>query len=175
MNVDYFNLDAFLQPEEKALRDTVRRFVDERCAPYIGEWWENESFPKEIAHELGQQRAGRTDQGSGHDQREVAQDEPTGRDRQAGERIQHRDHDRHVRSTNRQHEGNAQDQAEDQQGNEDDRRRGNRDQVDRQRDDGQRQHAVDACSFANATRLPAKDTEPITMLKTLGKAIANAG
>ncbi len=54
MYVDYFNLDAFLQPEEKALRDTVRRFVDERCAPHVAEWWEQESFPKEIARELGQ-------------------------------------------------------------------------------------------------------------------------
>ena len=32
-----------------------------------------------------------------------------------------------------------------------------------------------ACSFAKATRLPANDTEPITMLKTLGNATANGG
>jgi glutaryl-CoA dehydrogenase len=54
MNVDYFNLDAFLRPEEKALRDSIRRFVDERCAPHVAEWFENETFPKEIAREFGQ-------------------------------------------------------------------------------------------------------------------------
>src|SRR6516165_151370 len=54
MNVDYFNLEAFLQPEEIALRDTVRRFVDERCLPHIADWWENETFPAEIGRELGQ-------------------------------------------------------------------------------------------------------------------------
>ena len=40
MNSDYLNLDSFLQPEEKALRDNVRRFVDERCAPNVREWFE---------------------------------------------------------------------------------------------------------------------------------------
>jgi glutaryl-CoA dehydrogenase len=54
MKVDYFNLEAFLQPEEIALRDTVRRFVDERCLPHIADWWENETFPAEIGRELGQ-------------------------------------------------------------------------------------------------------------------------
>ena len=34
---------------------------------------------------------------------------------------------------------------------------------------------IKACSLAKATRLPAKDTEPITMLKTLGNAKANGG
>src|SRR2546430_17212242 len=34
---------------------------------------------------------------------------------------------------------------------------------------------IKACSLDKATRLPAKDTEPITMLKTLGKARANGG
>src|SRR5713226_52495 len=54
MNVDYYNLDAFLKPEEKALRDTVRRFVEERCRPHVAEWFEFETFPKEIAREFGQ-------------------------------------------------------------------------------------------------------------------------
>jgi glutaryl-CoA dehydrogenase len=54
MNVDYFNLEAYLRPDEIALRDTVRRFVDERCAPRIAEWWENETFPPEIGRELGE-------------------------------------------------------------------------------------------------------------------------
>jgi glutaryl-CoA dehydrogenase len=54
MNVDYFNLDTYLRPDEIALRDAVRRFVDERCAPHVAEWWENETFPRDIGRELGE-------------------------------------------------------------------------------------------------------------------------
>jgi glutaryl-CoA dehydrogenase len=54
MNLDYFNLDAFLRPEEKALRDTIRQFVDERCVPHIMEWFENETLPRELSREFGQ-------------------------------------------------------------------------------------------------------------------------
>ena len=34
---------------------------------------------------------------------------------------------------------------------------------------------ISSCSFAKATMLPANEIEPMTMLKTLGKASANAG
>src|SRR5579859_3776108 len=54
MNLDFYNLDAFLQPEEIALRESIRHFVDERCQPNLAEWYENESLPKELALEFGQ-------------------------------------------------------------------------------------------------------------------------
>ncbi|MBC7844650.1 MAG: hypothetical protein H7099_20250, partial [Gemmatimonadaceae bacterium] len=33
---DLFNIDAALTEEERAIRDSVRRFVDERILPIIG-------------------------------------------------------------------------------------------------------------------------------------------
>jgi glutaryl-CoA dehydrogenase len=54
MNVDYFDLDAFLTTEERVLRDTVRQFVDQRCTPHVAEWFEQGRFPVELAREFGQ-------------------------------------------------------------------------------------------------------------------------
>ena len=54
MSTDYFDLDAYLSTEEKFLRDTVRQFVDQRCAPRVGEWFEQGHFPIELAREFGQ-------------------------------------------------------------------------------------------------------------------------
>ena len=96
-----------------------------------------------VTHQLGEQRAGGTDEGAGHDQREIPENEATGRNREAGKRVQHGNDDRHVRSADGQHEGDAKDQPEDQQRDEDDGRRHDRDQVEAQREDGQREHAVD--------------------------------
>jgi glutaryl-CoA dehydrogenase len=50
---DYFQLDEFLRPEEKALRDTVQSFVATRCAPHVAEWYEEGTFPQELAREFG--------------------------------------------------------------------------------------------------------------------------
>jgi glutaryl-CoA dehydrogenase len=49
---DYFELDASLTEEEKQVRATVRRFVDERFLPGIGEHFEHGTFPLEVVPEL---------------------------------------------------------------------------------------------------------------------------
>ena len=36
MTTDFFNIDSVLSEEERAVRDSVRRFVDERVLPVIG-------------------------------------------------------------------------------------------------------------------------------------------
>jgi glutaryl-CoA dehydrogenase len=45
---DLFNIDAGLTEEERAVRDTVRRFVDERVLPIIGKAYVEGRFPKEL-------------------------------------------------------------------------------------------------------------------------------
>jgi glutaryl-CoA dehydrogenase len=50
---DYLDLDSLLSTEERALRERVRAFVDERIRPNIAGWYEAAHFPREIAVELG--------------------------------------------------------------------------------------------------------------------------
>src|SRR6201986_4531154 len=50
--LDYLAIDALLDDEEKAIRDTVRRFVRERVLPEIGEWFEKGILPRELAKGL---------------------------------------------------------------------------------------------------------------------------
>ena len=45
---DLYNIDAALTEEERAVRDTVRRFVDDRVIPIIGQCYVDGRFPKEI-------------------------------------------------------------------------------------------------------------------------------
>jgi glutaryl-CoA dehydrogenase len=49
---DFLAIDALLDDEERAIRDTVRRFVRERVLPEIGEWFEQGILPRELAKEL---------------------------------------------------------------------------------------------------------------------------
>jgi glutaryl-CoA dehydrogenase len=51
---DFFGIDAQLSEEERAVRDSVRRFVDERVLPIIGEYYLQGKFPKEIIPELAE-------------------------------------------------------------------------------------------------------------------------
>ena len=49
-----FATDELIGEEERAIRDTVRRFVDDRIRPGIAGWYEEGSFPvRELAPELG--------------------------------------------------------------------------------------------------------------------------
>jgi glutaryl-CoA dehydrogenase len=50
---DFLALDALLDDEEKAIRDTVRQFVRERVLPEVGDWFERGVFPRELAPEIG--------------------------------------------------------------------------------------------------------------------------
>src|SRR6476661_6637891 len=50
---DFLALDALLDDEERAIRDTVRQFVRERILPEIGDWFEQAILPRELAQEFG--------------------------------------------------------------------------------------------------------------------------
>ena len=50
---DLFNLDAALTEEERAVRDSVRAFVDEKVLPIIGPCYVEGRFPKELIAEMG--------------------------------------------------------------------------------------------------------------------------
>ena len=45
---DYFNIDSALSEEERAVRDSVRKFVDDRIMPIIGDAYVQGKFPKQI-------------------------------------------------------------------------------------------------------------------------------
>jgi len=49
---DFLAIDALLDDEEKAIRDTVRTFVRERIVPEVGEWFEQGILPRELAKEV---------------------------------------------------------------------------------------------------------------------------
>src|SRR4026209_1009000 len=46
--VDFLNFDSLLSEEERAVRDTVRAWVDERLIPVIGEAYIEGRFPKQL-------------------------------------------------------------------------------------------------------------------------------
>jgi glutaryl-CoA dehydrogenase len=50
--MDFFGIDAQLSEEERAIRDSVRRFVDERVLPVIGNHYVDGKFPKDIIPEM---------------------------------------------------------------------------------------------------------------------------
>jgi glutaryl-CoA dehydrogenase len=50
--VDFFRIDDLLSDEERMVRDTVRRFVDERVVPIIDKHFEDGTFPQELVPEM---------------------------------------------------------------------------------------------------------------------------
>jgi glutaryl-CoA dehydrogenase len=50
---DFYNIDSVLSEEERAVRDSIHRFVDERVLPIIGKCYDEGRFPKELIPELG--------------------------------------------------------------------------------------------------------------------------
>jgi glutaryl-CoA dehydrogenase len=52
--LDFFNLDSQLSEEERAVRDSVRRFIDERVLPIIGTCYVEGRFPKELVPEMAE-------------------------------------------------------------------------------------------------------------------------
>ena len=50
--LDYLAIDALLDDEEKAIRDTVRQFVREHVLSDVGDWFEKGMFPRELLPEL---------------------------------------------------------------------------------------------------------------------------
>src|SRR6201982_987051 len=52
--VDFYRIDDLLSDEERIVRDTVRRFVDERVIPIIDKHFEEATFPKELIPEMAE-------------------------------------------------------------------------------------------------------------------------
>ena len=50
---DFLSISDLLSGEEKLVRDTVRQFVGERILPDVGDWFEQGTFPKELAKDMG--------------------------------------------------------------------------------------------------------------------------
>jgi glutaryl-CoA dehydrogenase len=50
--LDYLAIDALLDEEEKAIRDTVRQFVRENVLPEVGDWFEQGILPREVVKGL---------------------------------------------------------------------------------------------------------------------------
>jgi glutaryl-CoA dehydrogenase len=50
--LDFLAIDALLDDEERAIRDTVRGFVRERVLPDVGDWFEQGILPRELMGEL---------------------------------------------------------------------------------------------------------------------------
>ena len=51
---DFMNLDTLLSDEERATREQIRSFVEERIKPNVARWWEDAIFPREIVPQMGE-------------------------------------------------------------------------------------------------------------------------
>jgi glutaryl-CoA dehydrogenase len=51
---DILNIDSALSEEERAVRDSIRRFVDDRVLPIIGKYYIEGRFPKEIVPQMAE-------------------------------------------------------------------------------------------------------------------------
>jgi glutaryl-CoA dehydrogenase len=51
---DIFNIDFALSEEERAIRDSIRQFVDEKVIPVIGKAYVDGRFPKEIIPQMAE-------------------------------------------------------------------------------------------------------------------------
>ncbi|MEU8661833.1 acyl-CoA dehydrogenase family protein [Actinoplanes philippinensis] len=51
--LDLLDFDSLLSDEERQIRETVARFVAEHVRPHVADWFEEGTFPRELAPELG--------------------------------------------------------------------------------------------------------------------------
>src|SRR4051794_28785898 len=51
---DFYNIDSVLSEEERAVRDTIRSFVDEKVLPIIGDCYIEGRFPKHLIPEMAE-------------------------------------------------------------------------------------------------------------------------
>lgn len=52
--VDFYDIDSLLSDEERAVRDTVRRWVDEKVIPIIGDYYVRGEFPLHLVPEMAE-------------------------------------------------------------------------------------------------------------------------
>src|SRR5579875_3170452 len=53
-DVDFFNLDELLTPEERMTRDTVRQFVQREVLPIVERHFANETFPLDLVPQMAE-------------------------------------------------------------------------------------------------------------------------
>jgi glutaryl-CoA dehydrogenase len=51
--LDLLDIDSLLSDEERQIRETVARFVSDHVRPHVADWFEEGTFPRELAPELG--------------------------------------------------------------------------------------------------------------------------
>ena len=51
---DYYDVNDLLQPEERLIRDSVARWVQDRLQPGIGEHWQQGTFPVDLIPEMAE-------------------------------------------------------------------------------------------------------------------------
>ena len=51
---DFFNIDSLLTPEQRAIRQTVREFVDAEVLPHVRGWWDRHEFPLHMKEKFGE-------------------------------------------------------------------------------------------------------------------------
>jgi glutaryl-CoA dehydrogenase len=51
--LDFLAVDDLLSDEERAMRDTVRKFAQTELAPYVSEWYEQGHLPEDLGPRLG--------------------------------------------------------------------------------------------------------------------------
>lgn len=51
---DFYNIDSALSEEERAVRDSIRSFVDDKVIPVIGDAYIEGKFPRQIIPEMGE-------------------------------------------------------------------------------------------------------------------------
>jgi len=51
--LDFLEIDRELSEEERLIRDTTRRFVEQQVLPEVAAWFEHGEFPLEVVKELG--------------------------------------------------------------------------------------------------------------------------
>ncbi|MCI0529858.1 MAG: acyl-CoA dehydrogenase family protein, partial [Nitrospira sp.] len=54
MKIDFFNIESLFSEEEILIRDTLRKFVEERFIPIVGDHFEDGTFPTHLIPELAQ-------------------------------------------------------------------------------------------------------------------------
>jgi glutaryl-CoA dehydrogenase len=52
--VDFYQIDTLLSKEEKAVRDTVRAFVDQECMPLIADHFDKGTFPVQLISRMAE-------------------------------------------------------------------------------------------------------------------------
>jgi glutaryl-CoA dehydrogenase len=52
--VDFIGISALLSDEERLIRDSVRAFVRDRVTPYVADWFESGTLPRDLGRGLGE-------------------------------------------------------------------------------------------------------------------------